>query len=146
MRPRNLWAAAALALAAVLLSACASRGAAPAGGSATPTGSQLAPRTVTAGAVEVAITPVRIDASGAVLGVKFDTHAVELGMDLPSAAHLSVGGKPWPRGSWQGPGPGGHHREGTLSFDAAGPATGQATLTIEGLPAPVEVSWTLAGS
>lgn len=107
------------------------------------TTSRLATRTVTAGAVDVKVRPVRLDASGAAFEVILDTHSVELGMDMAKVAGLEVGGTPWTGASWKGAGPGGHHREGTLSFSPAGPATGRAVLTIGGLPAPVEVSWDL---
>ena len=38
---------------------------------------------------------------------------------------------------------GGHHREGTLTFSAAGPANGDAVLTIEGLDEPATARWAL---
>jgi hypothetical protein len=100
-------------------------------------------RTVQAGGVEVALQPLRIDASGAVLEVVLDTHVTELDMDLTAGAVLDVGGQPWPTLAWEGDGPGGHHREGRLRFDAAGPAAGTVTLRLRGFEAPVEATWTM---
>lgn len=105
---------------------------------------RLAPRTVEAGAVTVKVTPVRIDDRGASFEVAFDTHSVDLDLDVAGAATLTVGGAPWSSATWDGAGgPDGHHREGMLRFDPAGAATGTVELTIDGLPAPVQASWTL---
>jgi hypothetical protein len=128
---------------AVLLAGC--NGADKAAGPAETAGARLATRSVKAGEVDVKVTPARLDDSGAAFEVVLDTHAVELDMELAKTARLEVDGTPWTGAAWEGAGPGGHHREGTLSFDAVGPATGRAVLTIEGLPAPVEAAWDLAG-
>ena len=119
------------------------------GGSGSPpadtsaTAASLPSRTVTAGAVTVKVDAHHIDASGAEFKVSFDTHSVDLGFDIPGAARLTVNGTPWTTGTWSGDGPGGHHREGTLRFPSAGPATGRAALDISGLPTPVTAEWTL---
>lgn len=105
----------------------------------------LSPRTVTAGEVEVRIVPVRIDDSGAIFRVSLDTHSGELALDLAGASQLEVNGSSWSGATWTGDAPGGHHVLGELSFPAGGPATGEARLTIGGLPAPVVATWTLAG-
>ncbi len=104
-------------------------------------GTSLAPQTLDAGGVEVLIQPVRLDAYGAVFRVFLDTHSGDLGVDLSAAARLEVGGRSWGIPTWEGDPPGGHHREGRLTFPAAGAAIGTARLTIEGLPAPVAASW-----
>ena len=103
----------------------------------------LAPRTVTAGSVEVTITPVRVDDSGAAFQIKFDTHSGDLGLDVPAASRLVVDGNEWRGASWVGDPPGGHHREGELRFKAGGTAQGEVRLSLSGLPAAVEASWTL---
>lgn len=103
---------------------------------------RLETRTVSAGEVDVKIEPRRLDRSGAAFKITLDTHAVELSADL-TLARLEVGGTNWPVIGWSGDGPGGHHREGELRFDAAGPVGGTATLTVPQLPAPVEASWEL---
>lgn len=103
----------------------------------------LAPRTVNAGSVEVTITPVRVDDSGAAFQIKFDTHSGDLGLDVPAASRLVVDGKEWGGANWVGDPPGGHHRQGELRFNAGGTAQGEVRLTLSGLPAAVEASWTL---
>jgi hypothetical protein len=101
-----------------------------------PVASVLPVRKVEAGAVEVIITPMLIDSSGATFSIVLDTHSADLSVDLTTSAALDAG--------WTGDGPGGHHRTGEIQFTAQGPATGTATLTISGLPEPVEAAWELA--
>ena len=108
----------------------------------TPT-SVLPARSVDAGEVEVTVTPVRVDGNGATFLVALDTHTVELDVDLVATATLRIGDTVWPTESWDGSGPGGHHRSGQLHFRAGGPANGAAQLLIAGLPEPVEISWEL---
>lgn len=103
----------------------------------------FASRTVQAGGVEVEVRPRRIAATGAELEVVLDTHDTELDMDLAAGAVLDVGGRTWPVLAWEGDGPSGHHREGRLRFEAAGPAEGEVTLRLAGFDAPVEATWTL---
>lgn len=52
--------------------------------------------------------------------VVLDTHAEELKDDLAQTAVLLVDGREIRPSQWQGPGSGGHHREGVLRFPAAG--------------------------
>ena len=103
----------------------------------------LPTRTVEAGEVEVKVEPERIDDTGAVFDITLDTHSVELATDLAREARLEVGTSTWKAVAWSGAGPSGHHREGTLRFDATGPAEGTARLVIGGLPAPVDLRWDL---
>jgi hypothetical protein len=103
----------------------------------------LATKTVEAGLVTVKIDPVRIDATGAEFKVIFDTHSVDLDLDVARNATLTVADAPWTGATWSGDGPSGHHREGTVRFAAAGPARGAAELSLGGLPGPVTASWTL---
>ena len=103
--------------------------------------SSLPVRTIEAGAVTVKVEPRQLDAAGAVFKVTFDTHSVDLDQDLIRQARLVVGDTTWPVTGWSGDGPGGHHREGELRFAGAGPATGTAILTIDGLPEPVAATW-----
>lgn len=107
--------------------------------------STLPARSVQAGAVEVKIQPLQLDAEGAVFKISFDTHSFELSADMTRAARLSVDGVAWTVAGWSGDGPGGHHREGELRFAPAGSAEGAARLTIAGLPEPVEATWDLGG-
>lgn len=102
----------------------------------------LQTRSAAAGEVDIEIVPRQLDDQGAVFAVTLDTHAVELSADLTEAT-LEVGGATWPVDEWSGDGPGGHHREGELTFEPAGPATGTARLVIAGFAEPVEVGWEL---
>lgn len=113
--------------------------------STAPVSSVLPSRTVDAGAVEVVITPTRLDAGGATFAIVLDTHSVDLSLDLTTSAVLVVGDATWTAAEWTGSEQGGHHREGELRFDAEGPLAGTALLTISGLPSPVEVSWDVGG-
>jgi hypothetical protein len=101
----------------------------------------LAARTLRAGDVEVKVTPQQFDARTARFEVVFDTHSVELDLDVAAGSTLTVGGRSWGAARWTGDGPGGHHRRGTLEFAAAGPAGGAVKLAITGLAAPVVVEW-----
>lgn len=103
----------------------------------------LAARTFEAGEVTVKLTPDRIDAEGATFDVVLDTHSVELDLDVAAHARLVVDGTPWTGATWTGAGPGGHHREGSLRFTAAGASAGTVELVIDGLPAPVRAAWNL---
>jgi hypothetical protein len=100
-------------------------------------------QTFTVGEVELTITPTRVDDTGAAFTVAFDTHSVDLGLDIANTATLTVDGQAWTDPAWDGDGPGGHHREGTLTFTAAGPAEGDAVLTIDGLDEPATARWAL---
>jgi len=106
-------------------------------------GRTLATRTIKASEVKVTIAPLRIDATGAEFEVKLDTHSGDLDVDVAKSARLTVGGTEWSGATWKGAGPGGHHREGRLTFPAAGPVSGRAGLTINGLGKPNTVEWSL---
>lgn len=127
--------------AATLLGACASDGT----DSEATRAADLARKTVEAGEVTVKITPERIDSDGAAFAVVLDTHSVELDLDIAGNARFVVDGTTWTDATWDGAGPGGHHREGTLHFTAAGGVTGPAELTINGLPETVRATWNLEG-
>lgn len=100
-------------------------------------------RTATAGAIDVKARPVAIDSTGARVQMTFDSHAASFDADPTEAITLDVNGTRWSAASWEGAPPAGHHREGTIGFTASGPATGTATLTINGLSQPVQFSWTI---
>lgn len=101
----------------------------------------LPAREITAGAVMVTITPLELDESGAVFSVALNTHSGSLDVDVSDAATLEVDGKVWAGATWSGSPAGGHHRMGKLTYPGGGPVAGTATLTIEGLPGPVEATW-----
>ena len=122
-----------------LLAACSSS---PSGETAK---SVLPARTLAAGAVEVTITPTRLDTTGATFSIVLDTHSADLSVDLATFAVLTVGGTKWTVQGWTGDGPGGHHRSGELKFSAQRRPQGTAVLAIAGLPEPVEATWQLDG-
>lgn len=104
----------------------------------------LGSRTQKAGEVTVEANLRQVDETGAAATVAFDTHAVELDLDVAAGATLTVGGTTWPTKAWDGDGPGGHHREGELRFATGGSLGGEAVLTITGLSEPVTFRWQLA--
>ena len=140
MRPRLIVLAAAAVLVIVGGVVLATRGQ---DDTSPATGSVPAAKSVTAGEVTVRLEPHHVDGTGAEFRVTLDTHSEELDMDLVAGAELVVGGKPWQATSWNGDGPGGHHREGRLGFDAGGLASGAVALSLDGFPEPVIAQWRL---
>ncbi len=104
----------------------------------------LPSKTAETGGITVEAAPRRVDGRGAVIAITLDTHAGELDVNLRRGSTLTVDGMPWPVDSYRGDGPGGHHREGTLRFRGAGPATGSMRLVIRGLGGPVTLAWKLS--
>jgi hypothetical protein len=98
---------------------------------------------VAAGDVDVWVEPIRVDETGALFLVEFDTHSVELDLDIAGSSRLAVEGVEWSGVTWVGDPPGGHHRTGELFFESAGPANGRMILRIDGLSGPVVVEWDL---
>ena len=88
------------------------------------------------GGVTVAVTPQNLVASAKSWDFKvvLDSHSGELNDDLVKTATLidDKGGRHAPV-KWEGAGPGGHHREGTLSFSAIAPRPGAVELQIQRL-------------
>jgi hypothetical protein len=106
-------------------------------------GRALATRTTEVDSVKVSVAPRQVSTRAAVFAITLDTHSGDLGVDLRKAATLTVGGNDWPIATFDGDGPGGHHREGALRFRASGPPTGEMRLTIGGIGEPAEFSWNL---
>ncbi|MGW5723398.1 hypothetical protein ACWEVP_45030 [Amycolatopsis sp. NPDC003865] len=102
----------------------------------------LETRTVQAGTVEVRMTPLTLDTTGAAFRVEFTTHSGALDLDPAAASQLRVDGRLTPAGTWSGPGPGGHHRDGTLRFITTVPSGAGVELRITGLPQDVAGTWT----
>lgn len=98
-------------------------------------------RTIAAGPVTVSITPLVIDATTARFQIALDTHSGSLDIDLAIASELLVDGQLAPPGVWDGAAPGGHHREGTLTFSASAVSGATVRLRIGGLPTDVSASW-----
>jgi hypothetical protein len=101
----------------------------------------MATRTIAAGPVTVSITPLVIDATTARFQIARDTHTGSLDIDLAIASELLVDGQLMPPGVWDDAGPGGHHREGTLTFSAGAVPGATVELRISGLPIGVSASW-----
>lgn len=101
-----------------------------------------------AGGVTVEVTPQNLAASARSWDFKvvLNTHSVELNDDLVKAATLldDKGGRHSPVG-WEGAGPGGHHRQGTIKFNAISPQPGAIELQIRrpGEPKPRSFRWQL---
>lgn len=102
----------------------------------------LGTRTVEAGAVTVEMTALSLDLSGARFKVVLDTHSGALDLDIAGASQLLVDGAVAKRGWWSGSVPGGHHREGELSYSIAVPPGADVQLRISGLAADVVGTWT----
>jgi hypothetical protein len=101
-----------------------------------------------AAGVTVAVTPVNL-APGARswdFKVVLDTHSQDLSDDLLKSAVLldGKGGRHSPL-SWKGASPGGHHREGILSFKPLGPDVKTVELAIQrpAEPSPRTFRWQL---
>lgn len=142
--------AGALTVALLVLTGCAASSGQATSGSG---GVTLKAQTATAGPVQVVVTPKRFDGGAAEFTVALDNHQVDLEGDYSGASTLTVAGTRWSTGRWNGAGPGGHHREGTLTFtppdgSAAGNAvpSGEVVLSLGGLPAPVTLRWSVSSS
>jgi hypothetical protein len=102
----------------------------------------LAARVIDAGGVEVTVTPASLESTGVTLGVVLDTHSGSLDIDPATQATATVNGLDAGRPQWRGPGPGGHHIEGSLEFTTPIPSGSTIVLTLTGLPQPVQATWT----
>lgn len=76
------------------------------------------------GSVKVKITPMDVSPVSSTwkFNIVLDTHSVELDYDLIKTVSLfDERGKEYKPVSWEGAGPGGHHRDGSLIFNAVTP-------------------------
>ena len=109
---------------------------------------ELAAQRSSAGGVTVAVTPQNLAAGAGSWDFKvaLDTHSGELNDDLVKTATLidDKGSRHAPV-KWEGAGPGGHHREGTLRFDAPSQLPGEIELQIRrpGETEPRSFRWRL---
>ncbi len=88
------------------------------------------------GQVVVVVTPVELgkDAKVWKFAIVLDTHSVDLNQDLIKVSLLfDDKGNVYQSTSWEGSLPGGHHREGTLMFDALQPTPPSIELKINGI-------------
>lgn len=96
----------------------------------------LPARSDAAGGVTVKVTPRNLSADSPTwdFEVVLDTHGADLGQDLvKSAALIDARGREHAPLAWTGDPPGGHHREGLLSFKPLRVDTESVTLQIRGV-------------
>jgi hypothetical protein len=98
-------------------------------------------QTVEVGRVEIQATPLAVDDHGIEIRLVFDTHTVALDTDIPATAVLVAGDVEHRDASWDGDGPGGHHREGVVRFADAQPGAAGFELRIGGFSEPVAFRW-----
>ena len=142
MRHRLIVVAAFVVVAVFVAAGCST--ASPTSGVAGTTVAGFEERSTAVGSIEVKARPIQVDGGGASFRVVLDTHAGSLDADMAAAAKLEVGGVSWPAVAWEGAPAGGHHREGTLRFAAAGSALGPVVLTVGGPGDPAVFTWTRA--
>jgi len=90
-------------------------------------------QTVEGGSVAVMVTPIALkQGQPFAFGIAMDTHSVELKDDLLKVVVLRDDtGKEYTPTTWDGPGAGGHHREGTLKFAALAANVKSVTLVVK---------------
>lgn len=160
MQMRNIFLASALVISAYVLAACAERAANSAPASApTAAPTAIAPtravalnppaptaagpdsssafeaQTVGGGSVTVKATPLALK-RGAPLefDIAMDTHSVDLADDMLKTVVLRDDtGTEYAPTAWDGPGGGGHHREGKLKFAALTTDTQSVTLIVRNI-------------
>lgn len=86
--------------------------------------------------VTIKVTPIELGMTKGVqvwkFDIAFDTHSGSLDQDLAQIAILvDDKGNAYKPTSWEGPGPGGHHREGVLAFGPMNPFPQSVELKIK---------------
>jgi hypothetical protein len=109
---------------------------------------ELAARTSRSDGVVVKVTPKNLVAGAAAweFAVELDTHSGNLSDDLvKNSVLLDARGSEHAPLAWEGAGPGGHHRAGTLRFKGLATLPDAIELQIRrpGEPAPRSFRWTL---
>lgn len=97
-----------------------------------PTITTLAPQENSGGDVDVKVTP-KLLAVGEKpqFSLEFNTHSVELDFDVAKTASLVTDQGPLSNEAfWEGSPPGGHHREGTLTFSYLPKSTSSVNLIL----------------
>ncbi|GAB4585625.1 hypothetical protein [Nocardia sp. IFM 10818] len=103
----------------------------------------LGTRTASAGDIEVTMTATALGPARAEFEIEFETHTGSLDLDPAAAATLRVAGSAVATTpAWDGPGPGGHHRAGTLRFEVPIRSGDTVELHLTGLPTEVTGVWT----
>ena len=112
-------------------------------------GADLASQSSESGGVTIAVKPVDVSAGAAIWSfqVSLSTQSQDLGDDLVRTAFIvnRAGKKNELPAGWVGDAPGGHHRNGVLSFKALAPLPGAIELRIQrvGEKAPRMFRWDL---
>ncbi len=84
------------------------------------------------GQVSIKVTPQVSNGAQWKFNIVFDTHSVDLNHDLLQIAVLADDqGNIYKPTLWEGPGPGGHHREGVLIFESISSTTSFVELRIK---------------
>ena len=99
------------------------------------------------GQVTVTVTPLTLSKGADTwrFEVQLNTHVAPITQDLTAVAVLSDGqGHDESPLAWQGDPPGGHHRQGILSFKAINPSPESVTLTIRQVGSVPERTFTWA--
>jgi hypothetical protein len=114
---------------------------------ALPVHAQPATQSTVVQGVTVKVTPKNVapDAATWSFAVVLDTHSQELADDpARTTVLLTDDGRRLAPTSWQGPGAGGHHREGTLEFAAPKPPPKSVELKMQrpGEAEPRSYRWT----
>jgi hypothetical protein len=134
-----------------LLAACSAGVAQPETARAQPAAPAFPTQSNDEKAVTVEVTPLNLPQGGSTLDfeVVFNTHSVDLGFDPVAISVLrDEAGREYPAIEWQGDGPGGHHRSGTLRFkvpDVAGDVVEVIIRDVAGVPERV-FRWNLIQS
>lgn len=107
----------------------------------------LAPQSNDEAQVSVQVTPITLEAGKpAIVEIAMNTHSVELDADMLQAAVLrdDAGNEHKPQ-TWDGPGAGGHHRAGKLTFDSLPAGARTVTLVLKNIAQVPErvFSWKL---
>ena len=146
-------------LTSVLLAACGGTTAAPTlnnagqatSASSTPnskTESAFVAQTVEGGSVAVQVTPLKMQPTAPLeFDIVIDTHSVELNDDMMKAVVLrDDSGMEFTPSAWEGPGAGGHHREGKIKFAPLTMNTQALTLVVKNVAGVPErlYTWELA--
>ncbi|PIR86813.1 MAG: hypothetical protein COU11_03865 [Candidatus Harrisonbacteria bacterium CG10_big_fil_rev_8_21_14_0_10_49_15] len=94
--------------------------------------------------ITIQATPILVGAGQVDFTIEMDTHDGSLDIDVPASAKLVVDSDSvYQSLSWQGDSPGGHHRQGTLSFAVDGPPVMSLVLTINNASNTFDFPWTL---
>ncbi len=96
-------------------------------------GNNLVTQSKNAGTVNISITPT-LNNSQYEFNIELNTHSVELNYDLVATSFLTnESGQTIKPSSWEGDGPGGHHRKGQLFFLPFPSKPKALNLTISGI-------------